>query len=279
MGGGIAGRNRFATFVDVLAHALSIMIAVDTGFIFALRQEAVGILDRLKRTRTTRGNGWTFYTGNIDDMSVAVVVSGVGQKNAEEATNILLDVFTPKVICSAGYAGGLSSRLKQSNICVPEQILRGSDMQAFDLSQPIPQKTSPLPNKLTLLTVNNVAESPEQKRILYEQTGAEIVDMETFAVADVCRAREVAFFSARVIFDAVDDRIPKDITKILERLGKGTSRLSGTILGSVWSRPSVVLDFVSLKRRAFTATERLARFVIMELSLRKSAIKRLSIDE
>jgi len=254
------------------------MHTVDTGFIFALRQEAVGILDRLKRPRTTRGNNQTFYTGNIDDISAAVIVSGVGQKNAEASTNILLDVFTPKVICSAGYAGGLSSRLKQSNICVPEQIFRESDMQALDLSQPIPQKTSPLSNKLTLLTVNDVVESLEQKRTLHEQTGAEIVDMETFAVADVCRVREVPFFSARVIFDAVDDRIPKDITRILERLGKGTSRLSGTILGSIWSRPSVVLDFVSLKRRAFTATERLTRFVIAELSRRKSAILRLQTE-
>ena len=255
------------------------MHTVDTGFIFALRQEAVGILDRLKRARTTRGNGWTFYTGNIDDMSVAVVVSGVGQKNAERSTNILLDVFAPKLICSAGYAGGLSSRLKQSNICVPEQILRGSDMQALDLSQPIPQNTSPLSNKLTLLTVNDVVELPEQKRTLHEQTGAEIVDMETFAVADVCRVREVPFLSVRVILDTVDDRIPKDIARILERLGKGTSRLSGTILGSLWSRPSVVLDLVSLKRRAFMATERLARFAISELSQKRSAIRRLQVEE
>ena len=251
------------------------MLTVDTGFIFALRQEAVGILDRLKHARTTRGNGWTFYTGNIDDISIAVILSGIGQKNAEEATNILLDVFTPQVVCSAGYAGGLSARLKQSNICVPEQIFRGSDMQALDLSQPIPQQTSPQPNKLTLLTVNDVLESPEQKRTAHEQTGAELVDMETFAVADVCRVRKVPFFSARVILDAVDDRIPQDISKILERLGKGTSRLTGTILGSLWSRPSVVFDLVSLKRQAFTATERLTRFVLEELSRRKPTIERL----
>ena len=245
------------------------MLTVDTGFVFALHQESVGILDRLKRSKTTRGNGWTFHTGKLDTISVAIVQSGIGQKNAEVATNILLDVFAPKLICSAGYAGGLSSRLKQSSLCVPEQVVRGSDMQALDVSIPIPQKTLRLPSKLTLLTVNDVAETPEKKRMLFEQTGAELVDMETFAVAEVCRVREVPFLSIRVILDAVEDRIPKDITKILENLGKGTSRFSGALLGSLWSRPSVVLDLVSLKRRAFTATEHLAKFAVAELARRK----------
>ena len=247
------------------------MLPVDAGFVFALQQEAVGILDRLKRSRKTRGNGWTFHTGTIDTepigtISIAVVLSGIGQKNAEDATNVLLDVFAPKIICSAGYAGGLSSRLKQSNLCVPEQVIRALDGQALDLSNSIPRKASPVPNKLTLLTVNEVVESPEQKRKWHEQTGAELVDMETFAVAEVCRVREVPFRSIRVILDAVDDRIPKDITTILDNLDKGVSRFSGTILGSVWSRPSMVLDLVSLKRRAFIATERLAQFAIEELS-------------
>jgi len=243
-------------------------LSVDIGFVFALRQEAVGILDRLKQSRKTRGNGWTFHTGKIDNMSIAVVLSGVGQKNAENATEILIDVFEPKLICSAGYAGGLSSRLKQFNLCVPEQVVRESDGQALDLSNPIPRKTPPMPDKLTLVTVNDVVELPEQKRILHEQTGAEIVDMETFAVADVCRTRKVPFCAFRIVLDTVEDRIPKDITKILDNTGKGMSRFSGTIVGSVWSRPSVVLDLVSLKQRAFIATERLARFAMTELRQR-----------
>jgi adenosylhomocysteine nucleosidase len=155
-------------------------------------------------------------------------------------------------------------------------------MQALDLSEPIPQRISLMPNKLTLLTVNDVVESPEQKRKLFEQTGAELVDMETFAVAEVCRLREVPFLSIRVILDAAEDRIPKDITKILESMGKGASRFSGAILGSLWSRPSVVRDLVSLKRRAFTATERLAKFVALELARRKpveESVKELDLLE
>jgi len=242
------------------------MLAVDTCFVCALRQEAVGILDRLKRFRTTSGDGWTFHTGTIKDLSIAVVVSGVGQKNAEEAATKLIDVFEPKLVCSAGYAGGLSARLQHSDICVPEQILRESDSKALDLSNPIPRQTLPILDKLTLLTVNDVAETPEQKRALNERTGAEIVDMETFAVADVCRIRNIPFFSFRIVLDTVDDRIPEDIATILGNLDKGALRLSGTILGKIWSRPSLVFDFISLQKRAFTAAERLARFAVTELS-------------
>jgi len=245
------------------------MLSVDTGFIFALRQESVGILDRLQRSKTTHGNGWTFHTGKIENRTIAAVLSGAGQKNAEEAAQVLLDVFAPKMICSAGYAGGLSSRLTPSTICVPEQVMRESDEQILDLSNPIPRKTASIPNKLTLLTVNDVAETPEQKRHLYKQTGAELIDMETFAVAEVCRTREIPFLSIRVILDAADDKIPKDIVNILDNLDKGKSRLSGAIFGSILSRPSVLLDFISLKRRAFTAAERLAKFAVAELKRRE----------
>lgn len=255
------------------------MLSVDTGFVFALRQESVGILDRLKRSQTTSGNGWTFHTGKLGNAVVALVLSGAGQKNAEEATRTLLDVFAPKLICSAGYAGGLSARLKQSTLCVPEQIIRHSDRQALDVSKPIPQKSQPMPDKLTLLTVNNVVELPEQKRVLHEQIGAELVDMESFAVAEVCRIREVPFLSVRVVFDTVEDRIPSDITHILESMNRGVSRLSGVLLGSIWSRPSIVRDFVSLKRRAFTATERLARFTVAELSRRQTADRKPQIAD
>jgi len=247
-------------------------LSVDTGFVFALRQESVGILDSLKRSKTTRGNGWTFHTGKIENRTVTVVLSGIGQKNAEEAANVLIDVFTPKAICSAGYAGGLSPRLKQSNLCVPEQVIRESDGLALDLSNPIPQQTTAVSNKLTLLTVNEVVELPEQKRNLYKKTGAELVDMETFAVAEVCRRREIPFLSIRVILDTAEDQIPQDIAKILDTLDKGASRLSGTILGSIWLRPSVLLDFVSLKRRAFIAAERLAQFAVAELSRQEKRI-------
>ena len=256
---------------------MAIMLpSFDIGFVFALRQESVGIVDRLKHSRKTRGNGWTFHTGNTSGLSIALVLSGVGQKNAEEATKILIDVFAPKLICSAGYAGGLSSRLKQLTLCVPEQVIRESDGQALDLTNPIPRKTSPVLDRLTLLTVNDVVESPEQKRAIRNRTRAEIVDMETFAVAEICRIREIPFFSFRVVFDAANDPIPKDIAKILESMEGGTSRLSwsrlsGAVLGSVWSRPSIVLDFVSLKRRAFTASERLAQFALAELSRRKTS--------
>ena len=266
------------------------MHPIDTGFIFALRQEAVGILDRLKRSKTTRGDGWTFYTGKIDtgkintgktdadktdtgkidELSIAVVLSGAGQKNAEEAARRLIDVFEPKSVCSAGYAGGLSARLKQLNICVPEQVIRESDGEAFDLSHPIPCKTSPMSGKLTLITVNDVVETPEQKRALHERTGAEIVDMETFAIANVCQAHGLPFFSFRVVLDTVDDQIPQDIAKVLDSMDKGLSRISGTILGNIWSRPSVVLDFVSFQKRAFSAAERLAQFALAELSRQRA---------
>lgn len=253
-------------------------LSVDIGFVFALHQEAVGILDRLKHPRKTRGNGRTFHTGTIGNSSVAVVLSGAGQKGAEDASNILIDVFEPKLICSAGYAGGLSKRLKPLTLCVPEYVIRESDNQVLDLLTSIPRKTSPSPDRLTLLTVNDVAGLPKQKHMFHARTGAELIDMETFAVADVCRIRNIPFCTFRIIFDAVEDQIPKDIVDILEGMNKGIPQFSGIILGRIWSRPSLLFDMVSLKKRVFKATERLTEFIIKELRQQKSLEKCLPLE-
>jgi len=62
-------------------------------------------------------------------------------------------------------------------------------------------------------------------------------------------------------------------------MDRGVSRFSGTLLGSIWSRPSIVRDFVSLKRRAFTATERLAQFTVAELSRRRTTDSKQQIAD
>ena len=246
------------------------MQSVDVGFVFALRQEATGIIDRLLYPRTTRGNGWTFYSGDIElgqagRRSAAIVFSDVGQGNAGTATNKLIDVFNPKLICSAGYAGGLSTLLKKSDVCIPEQIIRQHDLQTLDISQSIPKNTAPIPNKLTLITVQDVIETPEQKRELHSRTAAELADMETFAVAEICCNRDTRFMSIRIVFDAADERIPKDITKILNSVDKGVLRLAGNIFGSIITRPAIIIDLISLQRRAVAASERLAHFIVKEL--------------
>lgn len=249
----------------------------EVGFVFALSQEAGSVFDRFEHRRTTRGSGAVFHTGILNGLTAAAVISGIGQHNAENAAALLIDVFAPKKICSAGYAAGLSPRLKKGNICVAERVQRYSDGQILDLTPGIPRQGLPENGKLTLLTVNETIHSPEQKAALLEKTGAELLDMETFAVAECCRQRKVPFLSVRIIFDAAGDPVPEEISRFVQNGKKGKLFHAGLIFRTICSRPSVLCGLFSLQKQAFTASEKLAVFLSKELS-RTSRIPLPALD-
>lgn len=241
---------------------------VDIGFVFAMPMEAAGIADVLKRSKTTKADGRVFRTGFLGKYRVALVESGVGQEKAGRAAEVLLDVFQPKRLISAGYGGGLTRRLKRFAVCFPEIVVRQEDGDTLDLTEVVPKRLDvPARDKLGLLTTDFVVASPKQKLELGKATGAEIVDMETFAVADVCRRREIPFLAARIILDTAEEQLPGDVQRILKNAEVGGARLVGSVLGSLFKRPSSILDLYSLKERALKATDRLAKQLVEELRI------------
>lgn len=242
--------------------------AFAVGFVFAMPMEAAGVADKMTQRQTTKGDGRVFHTGMFGTHQTVIVESGVGSEQAAKAAEVLLDVFAPQQIISAGYAGGLSERLKRYSVCFPELLLRKSDNTVLDVSQSVPKSVEvPLPinGKLTLLTSDEAIIDTEQKSRYCIQTGAELVDMETFAVADVCRVRRIPFRAARIILDTAAQKFPKDILHIIQCADKGVVRLTGSVLGSVFRRPSSVFDMWTLKEHTLRASDRLAAFLAKEL--------------
>ncbi len=241
----------------------------EIGFVFAMPMEAAGIADKLQQKKTTKADGRIFHTGLWNNRRVALVESGVGQDKAGRAAEILLDVFEPRRVLSAGYGGGLHGRLKQFNVCFPEQLVRHSDGARLDVTEPIPVRMDhvalPVDGKLALLTTDFVVATPNRKRGLLRETGAELVDMETFAVAEVCRLRGVPFLSARIILDTAAEELPRDVQRIMKDAEIGGVRLAGSVLGSLFRRPTAMLDLFSLKQRALSATDRLAKRLAAEI--------------
>lgn len=242
----------------------------EIGFVFAMPMEAAGVADRLKEKKTLKAQGRIFHTGHFGKFRVAIAESGVGQQKAAQATQLLIETFRPQRIVSAGYGGALHQRLKRFVVCFPEIVVRESDGTTLDLTSSIPQhapsQTQPVHGKLGLLTCNYVAASPKQKSALRQEFGTEIVDMETFAVADICRQQNIPFLSARIILDTADEQLPKDVQNIMKNAEIGGPRLVGSVLGSLFKRPSTLLDLYSLKERALQATDRLAKTIAIELA-------------
>ncbi len=110
-----------------------------------------------------------------------------------------------------------------------------------------------------LLTVDRIVRLGEEKRRLGAEHQALAVDMESFAVAEVCRARDVPVLVVRAISDAVDDELPPDIGHLLSR--KSFAGQLGAAVGSVFRRPGAVKDLFHLHQAALECSARLARFL------------------
>ena len=110
-----------------------------------------------------------------------------------------------------------------------------------------------------LLTVDQVVLRAAEKGELHRSYQADLVDMETSAVAAVCREKLVRFLSIRVISDDAHGDLPREVASIMNPSG---SYRVGATLRSIWQRPSSVKDFWRLYEHSIEAADRLAKFII-----------------
>ncbi len=243
----------------------------ELGIIFALSIESGRLVDRLKAVRVTRGDGFTVREGTLSERHILIVESGPGAACAIKATNALIDTHRPRLIVSSGFAGGLDAALHRLDLIVPTSIV---DAEGNEIAV----DASVVPNWLNdfndlhrgrLLTMNRIVRLPSEKQQLGCRLRAVAVDMESHAVAAVCRNRQTPFLAVRAISDAATDELPPDIGKLLSQTSFAGQ--FGAALGSIFRRPAAVKDMFQLHQSALAASERLAQFL-------EKLIERQNID-
>jgi adenosylhomocysteine nucleosidase len=233
----------------------------DIGAVFALSIESGGLEDLLGGLVTTKGHGFTAKQGNLQGRKVVLLEAGAGLKSAAAATELLIAGHQPQWVISAGFAGGLSPNLKRHDILMADSLVdEAGNGLTIDLKvDPASLSQSRGVHVGRLLTVDRIVRLPSEKQKLGQTTQALAVDMESFAVAEVCRRHQVRFLAVRVISDPHDEQLPHDI----ERLVRQTTSLSrlGAAVGTVWQRPGSIKDMYQLRESSLIATDRLAKFL------------------
>ena len=228
---------------------------------FALPIEAGGLIDRLAGVIKTAGSGFTAHEGGLDGKRLVVVNSGVGRAAAMRATEALILGHRPRWILSAGFAGGLQANVAQGDIVLADQIVDAAGRQ-FDIDLKLDRQSLAAERHLhvgRLLTAERVIATPAEKEALGRLHAALAVDMESIAVAEVCRNEKVRFLAARVISDAMQHTLPADINYLVKR--NSTAGRLGAAAGAILRRPSSIKDMWQLKEDAMLASERLAGFL------------------
>jgi adenosylhomocysteine nucleosidase len=235
------------------------------GIVFALGIESGGLEDLLSGLIRIRGSGFVVKEGGLKGRRIVIIRSGAGRENAARATEMLIDGHRPRIVISAGFAGGLDPSLKRHDILVADSVLCKTDFKSVlpipNSQSLIPHFPSDWPNLHTgkLLTLDHVVRDMAEKQALYEKYHAMAVDMESYAVAEVCRRREAPFAAIRVIHDAAGETLPSYIERILRQ--KSEPARFGAALGAIFRRPASIKELWALKENSLIASVQLAKFI------------------
>lgn len=216
----------------------------------------VAIVAAMEREVEPLIRDWTMILGHsrrvYEKGKVVLVAGGIGERFAAEAARGILQFRQPKVILSVGLAGALDSALTVGTVIVPTKVLRQTTGQTFTIEG----------GEGTLLTAAGVA-SVAQKHQLVSTFGAQIVDMEAAAVAEVAGKSRLTFAAIKAVSDELAFPMPP-----LDRFVDAEGRFrTGRFVAHIAFRPHVW----PLVARLRSNTEKASRALCSVLSRIQSA--------
>lgn len=232
-------------------------VPADIGIVAALPLEVGYLVDMLRRVRKYHAASMPVIEGEHEGKIVAIAIGGMGRAAARRAAGVLLDGHRPGWVISAGFAGALNPELQRNDLALPEEVL-DSEGRRFPVGRPESLGSGVRHVAGRLLTVDRLILESAEKADLHRTTGADLVDLESSAVAALCAERLVRFLSIRIVSDDARTDLPREVASLLTK--SGTYRI-GAAIRAIWSRPSSVKDFWTLHEHALEAADRLARFI------------------
>lgn len=231
---------------------------------FALDVESGYFIDRLKESEHTHAANFDLAAGKINETNFLVVSTGAGMQDARRVAEVVCRIHQPRMVISAGFAGALHPELQKYALFLPSEVVLESEEKRTFFSKLQP---SDFPKELRtemtfggrLLTAARVIAKSEEKQRLGAKTGAIAVDMETFAVAELCAELDLPFLAVRVVSDAADENLPNDVQTLVEQ--KTTFSRWGAALQMMFQRPSSVCDMYRLYEGSVESAVRLADFL------------------
>lgn len=204
-------------------------------FIAALRRELEALRPLIVIERTERVGDLLFVEGHSDGTPVALVQSGMGRDRSQTATRRAIARCQPEVIVSVGYSGGVSPDVRGGDLVLGQRLLAATEDELAAggpfAAEPI-QVDPPLLEAATialeegllaarqadLISVPSVMPGARAKERLGRLCSAELVDMESYWVAQTAREAGIPFLAARTASDEAGISLP-DYQRFMNAVG------------------------------------------------------------
>ena len=181
------------------------------------------------------------------DLEGAVVaIGGIGEKCARRAAETAIEDAQPALLMSAGIAGAISPKLKVGDVGRIREVVDVATGERY------PTKGG----DWVLATSQDVSDAAE-KRELLTQYGADVVDMEGAAVAQVAKERGLRFAAVKAISDDAGFVMPP-LTQFVDHNGRFHN---GRFLLYVALRPKLWPALAKMRSNAAISSANLCRAV------------------
>jgi nucleoside phosphorylase len=227
---------------------------------FALPAESQEFLRSLRNKSRGDRNGIRMIRGKINDRTVEVLHTGVGEKVCRERVGKFLSA-TERIrrgehdqhfdyLISAGFAGALNDQLQPGDLLLAKNFstLWSAENRSSLSSLPI--------HIADLLTVPALINSGEDRNKLALTSGAVAVDMETEFIARACAAHRIPVLSLRVISDTPKELFPAPMDVLFDIKRQQTQMLK--LATYFFAHPHRVPRLVQFARRIARARTILA---------------------
>jgi len=174
-----------------------------------------------------------------------VLITGIGRENAERRLHSALKRGAWQLVLSCGFAGGLNPYLTTGT------VVFSSDEDAGLTPTLLAARACPVRFHCS----HRVATTVEEKRMLWETTGADAVEMESEIIRAICRAHGIPSATIRVISDAANENLPVDFNVFMTSEQKlNYAKLVLSLLTS----PAKIPAMLRLQRQTQLAARNLA---------------------
>ena len=226
------------------------MIAVT----FALPAESSAFLRRLGNKSRSDRQGIKTIRGKIDDRTIEVLHTGVGEKTSRPRMARFLQDRQFDCLVSAGFAGALNDKLRAGDLLFAENF---STIQLNEIRSGL---ASSLIHRANLLTVPSIIDSTEERQKIAQATGAAAIDMETEFIARACAQHGVPLLSLRVVSDSPSEPFPGPSKILFDVELQRTDSLKFAL--HFLKHPSAITQLIGFAKRIVKAREALANALV-----------------
>jgi adenosylhomocysteine nucleosidase len=233
------------------------------GIIGAMAPEVAILKDAIVDLHTSEYGGYTFYAGQISNMDVVLVQSGIGKVAAAIATTLLLTHFNPDGVINTGSAGGFDQALNVGDVVISSEVRHHDvDVTAFnyEIGQ-VPNMPAAFIANATLIAT--AEQSVKQVSDVQVTTGLittgdtfmckpdviqqardnfptmKAVEMEGAAIAQTCHQLSVPFVVIRSLSDIAGKESPQSFEAYLETASKYSSQMVMALLNNLQGKQLV----------------------------------------